>query len=145
MGGDGLGKILCFHYNSRCMIRKSPKTHLKYVIDKYSPRTAGQRLAKSLTPFFQPPSEISLLFCSLFRKPEVNHNPILYLNDFSSKHSSNITINSANATQPVPGNNTLAANLMARAWNSSTELHTVTTLGAAKLIARKWAQNLLVQ
>jgi hypothetical protein len=55
------------------------------------------------------------------------------------------SINSTNATQPVPGNNTLAANLMARAWNSSTELHTVTTVGAAKVIARKWAQNLLVQ
>ena len=55
------------------------------------------------------------------------------------------SINSTNATQPVPGNSTLAANLMARAWNSSTELHTVTTVGAAKVIARKWAQNLLVQ
>jgi hypothetical protein len=32
---------------------------------------------------------------------------------------------------------------MARAWNSSTELHTVTTIGAAKSVARKWAQNLL--
>ena len=28
---------------------------------------------------------------------------------------------------------------------ASTELHTVTTVGAAKVIARKWAQNLLVQ
>ena len=27
------------------------------------------------------------------------------------------------------------AHLMARAWNSSTELHTATTLGAAKLVA----------
>ena len=54
------------------------------------------------------------------------------------------SINSTNATQPVPGNNTLAANLMARAWNSSTELHTVTTIGAAKSVARKWAQNLQV-
>ena len=54
------------------------------------------------------------------------------------------SINSTNATQPVPGNNTLAANLMSRAWNSSTELHTVTTIGAAKSVARKWAQNLPV-
>ena len=46
-------------------------------------------------------------------------------------------------SQPISGNNTLAANLMARAWNSSTELHTVTTIGAAKSVARKWAQNLL--
>ena len=52
------------------------------------------------------------------------------------------SINSTNPTQPVPGYNTLAANLMASAWNSSTELHTVTTLGAAKLVAQKWAQNL---
>ena len=56
-----------------------------------------------------------------------------------------MSINSMNATQHVPGNSTLAANLMARAWNSSAELHTVTTVGAAKVIARKWAQNLLVQ
>ena len=52
--------------------------------------------------------------------------------------------NSKNATQPVPANNTLAANLMARAWNSSTELQNVTTIGAAKSVARKWAQDLLV-
>ena len=54
------------------------------------------------------------------------------------------SINSTYATQPVPGNNTLAANLMSRAWNSSTELHIVTTIGAAKLVAWKWAQNLPV-
>ena len=54
------------------------------------------------------------------------------------------SINSVNATQPVPGNNTLAANLMSRAWNSSTELHTVTTVGTVKLIAWKWATNLSI-
>jgi hypothetical protein len=54
------------------------------------------------------------------------------------------SINSLKATQPVPGNQTLAANLMARAWNSSTELQTVTTIGAAKTVARKWASNVLV-
>ena len=31
-----------------------------------------------------------------------------------------------------------------RARNSSTELGTVTTIGAAKSVARKWARNLLV-
>ena len=44
----------------------------------------------------------------------------------------------------VPGNNTLAANLMSGAWNSLTELHNVTTIGAAKSVAQKWAQNLPV-
>ena len=34
-------------------------------------------------------------------------------------------------------------NLMARAWNSATELQTATTLGAAKSAARKWACNLI--
>ena len=53
------------------------------------------------------------------------------------------SINCLKATQPVPGNNTLAANLMARAWNSSTELHNVTTIGAAKSLARKWAKDLV--
>ena len=37
--------------------------------------------------------------------------------------------------QPVLGNNTLAANLMGRAWNSSTEIKTVETIGAAKSVA----------
>ena len=39
------------------------------------------------------------------------------------------------------GNNTLAANLMARAWNPSSELQAV-TIRAARSVARKWAQNL---
>ena len=48
------------------------------------------------------------------------------------------------AIQPVPGNNTLAANLMARAWNSSSELQTATTIEAARMIAQKRARNLLL-
>ena len=47
------------------------------------------------------------------------------------------------ATQPVPGNRTLSTNLMAKAWNSASELHNVNTIGAAKAISRKWAANLL--
>ena len=54
-----------------------------------------------------------------------------------------LSINCGKATQPVPGNKTLAANLMARAWNSSIELQTVTTIGAARTVAQKWARNLL--
>ena len=54
------------------------------------------------------------------------------------------SINSVKAIQPVPGNNSLAANLMARAWNSSSELQTVTTIGSARSVARTWAQNLLL-
>ena len=46
-------------------------------------------------------------------------------------------------SQPVPGDRTLATNLMARAWNDAREIHDVETLGAAKLIARKWASNLM--
>ena len=41
-------------------------------------------------------------------------------------------------------NNILAANLMAKACNCATELQTVTTIGAAKSVAWKWACNLLV-
>ena len=52
-------------------------------------------------------------------------------------------INSNKARQPVPGNSTLATNLMARAWNVATDLHNVETLGVAKEKARKWASNLL--
>ena len=46
------------------------------------------------------------------------------------------------ATQPVPGNRTLATNLMAKAWNSA-QIHDVETLGAAKIASRKWASGLL--
>ena len=54
------------------------------------------------------------------------------------------SINCMKAIQPVPGNNNLAANLMARAWNSSSDLKTVTTISTAKSVAWKWAQNLLL-
>ena len=47
------------------------------------------------------------------------------------------------ATQPVPGNRTLASNLIAKSWNDATELHSVDTLAAAKIVSRKWASNLL--
>ena len=53
------------------------------------------------------------------------------------------SINSLRATQTVPGNNNLAANLIARNWKSATKLQTLTTIGAAKLAAQKWACNLL--
>ena len=53
------------------------------------------------------------------------------------------SINENKATQPVPGNRTLAANLMTKSWNSAKELHSVDTLGAAKIASRKWASNLL--
>ena len=52
-------------------------------------------------------------------------------------------VNSNKAKQPVPGNCTLATNLMARAWNVATDLHNVETLGVAKEKARKWASSLL--
>ena len=53
------------------------------------------------------------------------------------------SMNKNKATQPVPGNKTLSTNLMARAWNDAKDLHNVTTLGAAKSVARDWASNLL--
>ena len=48
------------------------------------------------------------------------------------------------STNLLTGNNTLAANLMARAWNFFTELQTMTTIVAAKSVVRKLAHNLLV-
>ena len=54
------------------------------------------------------------------------------------------SINHLKAIQPVPGNNTLAINLTTRAWNSSSELQIATTIGAARSVVRKWAQNLLL-
>ena len=47
------------------------------------------------------------------------------------------------AFQRVPGNSTLAVNLMARAWNFAAEFQTATTLGTANSVAQKWAHNLI--
>ena len=53
------------------------------------------------------------------------------------------SLNLNKATQPVPRNRTLTTNLMAKGWNHATELHSVDTLGAAKIVSRKWASSLL--
>ena len=50
--------------------------------------------------------------------------------------------NDGKAKLPVPGCGTLAANLLARAWNDNLELRHATTLGAAKAAAKKWARSL---
>ena len=49
---------------------------------------------------------------------------------------------SDNAKIPVPGYSNLAANLLARTWNSATELQNAQSVGAAKIAARKWAKTL---
>jgi len=43
------------------------------------------------------------------------------------------------AKLPVPGYGTLAANLLARAWNEAPNLQNASTLGAAKSAAEAWA------
>ena len=50
---------------------------------------------------------------------------------------------SCDAKLPAPGNDNLSANLLARAWNESTELQNAKTLGAAKKVAQKWSKSLL--
>ena len=49
---------------------------------------------------------------------------------------------SNNAKIPVPGYNTLAANLLARAWNEATDLQKASTLYSAKAASQKWARSL---
>ena len=43
---------------------------------------------------------------------------------------------------PVPGYPNLATNIMARVWNSVPELRNAKTLGAARVISRKWAKTI---
>ena len=57
-----------------------------------------------------------------FRKRE----PLKVLND--SKLIFNTMVPVITILRSLPSNNNLAANLMARAWNSSTELQTLTTI-----------------
>ena len=43
---------------------------------------------------------------------------------------------------PVPGYPTLATNIMARIWNNIPELHSASTLAAAKKISNNWAKKI---
>ena len=52
--------------------------------------------------------------------------------------------NSDSARLPVPVCNTLAANLLARAWNEIPKLQTSISLNAAKLAAKNWARSLKI-
>ena len=47
------------------------------------------------------------------------------------------------AELPVPGYRTLAANLLARIWNKSTDIQNAKTLGEAKKAPRKLSQSLV--
>ena len=49
---------------------------------------------------------------------------------------------SKNICPPVPGFKFLPSNLMAKVWNSVPELQSATTLSAAKIIAKRWAQSI---
>ena len=49
---------------------------------------------------------------------------------------------SKNICPPVPGFKFLPSNLMAKVWNSVPELQAATTLSAAKIIAKRWAQSI---
>ena len=45
---------------------------------------------------------------------------------------------------PVPGYPTMAANVMAKVWNSVPDLENASTVGSAKAIAQKWAKSVFL-
>ena len=49
---------------------------------------------------------------------------------------------SADIRPPIPGYPTLASNLMARVWNSVPGLQNASSLGAARVISLKWANDI---
>ena len=49
---------------------------------------------------------------------------------------------SSDISPPVPGFQTLPLNLLAKVWNNVPGLQAATTLGAAKILARKWARTI---
>ena len=51
--------------------------------------------------------------------------------------------NMCNARLPAQGCRTIAANLLARAWNKSTDLQNAKTLWAAKLAAKNFSKCLV--
>ena len=63
---------------------------------------------------------------------------------FSGKENKRNTrfTESKNISPPVPGFHMLPSNQMARIWNTVPGLQTVTTLGAAKTLARNWAKTI---
>ena len=71
--------------------------------------------------------------CSLIFPSELN---------YPAQNMSTRSVTNNSAKLPVPGSTTLAANLLARAWNEAPSLKNATTLGAAKLASRKWARSL---
>ena len=50
--------------------------------------------------------------------------------------------NSQKIRPPVPGYLNMATNFMARVWNDITELHSATTLSAARVISKNWAKRI---
>ena len=62
--------------------------------------------------------------------------------EYPAQNMSTRSVTNNSAKLPVPGCTTLAANLLARAWNEAPSLKISSTLGAAKLTARKWARSL---
>ena len=69
----------------------------------------------------------------LFPKTDTSHA----LEKMSTRSNDN-----KKAKLPVPGYGTLAANLLARAWNEAPILQDASTLGAAKTAAKAWARSL---
>ena len=53
------------------------------------------------------------------------------------------SVSSSKIDLPVPGYPKMATNLMARVWNDVPDLHSASTLAAAKRISQKWAKNIL--
>ena len=61
--------------------------------------------------------------------------------NFDSIHRSHV---SEKIKTPVQGNDNLAVNLIATAWNENPELRAAATLGTAKIAAKKWARTLAI-
>ena len=74
-------------------------------------------------------------------KQEMNPLGIRLFSERKFKRNTRLA-ESMNIDLPVPGFDSLPSNLLARIWNIVPGLQTATTLGAAKRLARKWAQTI---
>ena len=111
--------------------RLTDKIRSEIVLQKAGLRSLNEMIASvSATMVWKSKASMDPLGSLLYSRRENNH---------AMSHRSEY---SNNARLPAPGNDMLAANLLARTWNDAKEVQNAPNLGAAKLAASRWARSL---
>ena len=115
-------------------IRLKDKVRSEIILDKAGLRELNEMVAStSAIMVWKSKMSMDPLGSLIFPNTVISNSP--------GKMSTRSTV-SNKAKLPVPGFDTLAVNLMARAWNESPNLQNASTLGAAKSAAKMWSRSL---